>query len=256
MTDVQPYESLRDGGPVYKALGENKLPAQVDALDAPDLVKQLLRRTWRILPASRIPMRLCCQAMANVIKLEPTVTPGTLRIKSDWGSIILHSPNATIRPDPTVDETFYEGVTWTKNSMKFLLESYFFVDLSIPYVTQARSWLRANFGYLYRFHLITEDEYVDIELQHGCDSQEYDRRGEAVAEFAGVSTSDVLSKEKYRFRLTKIFAQTTYVCPVNDENTDSNPKLFKNCRVNGESATQCTVDAMMTVRLDPPWTNK
>lgn len=45
------------------------------------------------------------------------VTPGLLTIETNWGAIEVTSADATIGPDPTVDQSIYREVVFDGRSM-------------------------------------------------------------------------------------------------------------------------------------------
>lgn len=130
MTGVLPHQSLRGSLAICSALGQNAVPAQVDDLDTPEFIKQLLGKTWSILSvASRPPMRRCVQILAQRRMPVPVITPGILTVSSDWGTLKLLSSSATICADIYTKDERYSNVIWTKKSMRINSPSHKVVSL-------------------------------------------------------------------------------------------------------------------------------
>ncbi|KAI6143787.1 hypothetical protein BKA82DRAFT_4183183 [Pisolithus tinctorius] len=120
------------------------------------------------------------------------VTAGLLSVETDWGAIEINSKDATIDPDPTVDQSIYKNVTFTPTSMK-LNTGVFGKKFVIPFL------------------FLTRDEKIDITITHGRDKSRYeDKLGQAKA----------------------LFGQNTYTSSYNPRNIRDNPTSFTNCKVN------------------------
>ncbi|EPT02589.1 hypothetical protein FOMPIDRAFT_114099 [Fomitopsis schrenkii] len=120
------------------------------------------------------------------------VTPGLLCIETNWGAIEVTSTDATIGPDPTVDQSTYQGVVFNGRSM------------------EQRSGV---FGekFVIPFLLFTRDEQVDIAITHGAD------KGPDRGDCSGAATA--------------MFAQGAYTSPCDMHNQLTNLKVFRGCKV-------------------------
>ncbi|KAK0447554.1 hypothetical protein EV421DRAFT_1786727 [Armillaria borealis] len=97
--------------------------------------------------------------------IRPVIlTAGLLNVESDWGAIEINSRDATIGPDPTVDQSIYKNVTFTPTSMK-LVTSIFNQKFVIPFL------------------FLIRDEKIDITITHGLDKSHHDQLGQASALF-------------------------------------------------------------------------
>ncbi|EPT02579.1 hypothetical protein FOMPIDRAFT_1047647 [Fomitopsis schrenkii] len=127
-----------------------------------------------------------------VFHIRPVlVTPGLLSIETDWGAIEVINADATIGPNPTVDQSIYGGVVFNGRSM------------------EQRSGV---FGkkFVIPFLLFTRDEQVDIAITHGAD------KGPGRGDWSGTATA--------------MFGQGTYTSPCDPRNTPTSRKVFKNCQ--------------------------
>ncbi|KIK74216.1 hypothetical protein PAXRUDRAFT_556177, partial [Paxillus rubicundulus Ve08.2h10] len=107
----------------------------------------------------------------STFQIRPViVTAGLLSVETDWGAIEINSKDATIGPDPTVDQSIYKDVTFTPTSMK-LNTGVYDKKFVIPFV------------------FLTRDEKIDITITHGRDKIRYeDKLGQAKALFGQVHT--------------------------------------------------------------------
>lgn len=102
MTGVKPYQGIRDGPLLYRALTQDVLPGQTALLETPDFVKRLLSMTWTLGPDSRPSMRHCAKFLSECIsitrvfsgdevaQLPPQVPMGYQEDGEGWTAI--HNP--------------------------------------------------------------------------------------------------------------------------------------------------------------------
>ncbi|KAG8938390.1 hypothetical protein FRC04_008943 [Tulasnella sp. 424] len=122
-------------------------------------------------------------------------TAGLLTVETDWGAVHIDSRDATIGPDPTVDQSIYNKVKFTRTSM-MLNTGVFDQKFTIPFL------------------LMTCDEKIDITIKHGRDkSRHEDNLGQATA----------------------LFGQNSYTSSYNPRDIIENPKSFRDCKVDGET---------------------